>query len=243
MRVKDWMVTDLITVTPDTPLLQATKEMKQHNIRRLPVVDSNGDLIGIVTDRDLKEAGPSKVTTLDVHEQFYLFGELAVSDIMTRDPVTITPHDTVEKAAVIMLSLKISGLPVVDRSKPVGIITQDDISRVLTEITGVYRGGVQLALYLPDTGDSLSQVLELIAAHGCQAVSVLCLNDVQQEKVRKAYIRLPEENLSRLQPVLDELEKRGQLRYLAQDSLEPQYAVQMNVAQAQGSDNSSKIPH
>ncbi len=243
MRVKEWMVTDLITVTPQTPLLRATKEMKRHNIRRLPVVDQDGSLVGIVTDRDLKAAGPSKVTTLDVHEQFYLFGELTVSDIMTPDPVTITPHETVEKAAVVMLSLKISGLPVVDQGKPVGIITQDDISRVLTEITGVFYGGVQLALYLPDTGESLSRVTDLLTAHGCRAVSVLCINDIQPENVCKAYIRVSEDELDRLQPVIDHLQELGQFRYVAQDSLDLQYRRQMEAEQSHGPDKSSKIPH
>lgn len=217
MLVKDWMVSELITVTPDITLLHATKIMKENKIRRLPVVDDQGHLKGIVTDRDLKEAGPSKVTTLDVHEHFYLYGELTVKDIMTKDPICVTPEDTVESAALIMLSRKISGLPVVDGGAPVGIITQDDIARVLTEITGVSKGGVQLALHLPDAEEPLREVVEMIRAKGCNVVSVLCIGNGRPGAGRNTYIRVDQEDLTLLGPVIELVKDRGYLRYVVQD--------------------------
>jgi len=70
MLIREWMTQDVITVKVDTSMMKASKMLKENNIRRLPVVDDQGKIIGIVTDRDIKEASPSKATTLDVHEHY-----------------------------------------------------------------------------------------------------------------------------------------------------------------------------
>ena len=113
MLVKGWMTSDVITIDEDTSMMKASQIMKENNIRRLPVMHK-GKLVGMVTDRDIKEASPSKATTLDVHELYYLLSELKVKDIMKKNLVTIGPEETVEKAAVKMLEHRISGLPVVN---------------------------------------------------------------------------------------------------------------------------------
>ena len=135
MLVKDWMSKDPITINDDTSMMKAIHLMKQNRFRRLPVLQQ-GRLVGIVSDRDLKEASPSKATTLDVHELYYLLSELQVKDIMTRDPIPVAPDDTVEHAAQLMLENTISGLPVVDeKGAVVGILTQSDVFRSF-----MYRG-------------------------------------------------------------------------------------------------------
>src|SRR3990172_10854787 len=115
MLVKDWMTHDTVTITDETSMMKAIHLMKQNRFRRLPVLHENR-LVGIVTDRDLKEASPSKATTLDVHELYYLLSELQVQEIMSRNPISVSQDDTVERAAQIMLEHTISGLPVVDKS-------------------------------------------------------------------------------------------------------------------------------
>ena len=82
MLIREWMTKDVITVTPDTSMLKASKLMKDHNIRRLPVLDGK-HVVGIVSDRDIRAASPSKATTLDMHELYYLLSEVKVKDIMT----------------------------------------------------------------------------------------------------------------------------------------------------------------
>jgi len=99
MQIRDWMTKNLFTVTQSTTLLKAARLMKENSIRRLPVVD-NGKLIGIVTDRDVKDASPAKTTTLDVHELYYLFSEIKVKDIMTHRPIVLSGDDSLEKALV-----------------------------------------------------------------------------------------------------------------------------------------------
>jgi acetoin utilization protein AcuB len=83
MLVKEWMTSDVIIIEEDTSVMKAFQIMKENNIRRLPVM-RQGKLVGIVTDRDIKDASPSKATTLDIHELYYLLSELKVKDIIKK---------------------------------------------------------------------------------------------------------------------------------------------------------------
>jgi len=130
--VADWMTPNPITVVPKTTLPDAHKLMKESKIRRLPVVD-HGQLVGIVTLGDVREAQPSNATTLSIYELNYLLSKLTVDRIMTREPLTIAPGDTIRQAAQVMLEHKIGGLPVMDGDRLVGIITESDIFRVLAQ--------------------------------------------------------------------------------------------------------------
>ena len=113
MPVQNWMTTDVVSVTPETSLLKVGKLMKDHHVRRLPVLDDKGRVVGIISDRDVRDASPSKATTLDMYEMHYLLAELKAKNIMTANPMTVKPSDTVEQAALIMLDNKIGGVPVV----------------------------------------------------------------------------------------------------------------------------------
>ena len=140
MLVRDWMTIDPITITSDTPVLEAANLLKQGGFRRLPVVDK-GLLIGIVTDRDLKEASPSKATTLSVFELNYLLSRLKVAKIMKRPVYTISPDEPIEVAALMMEDHKISGLPVVENGNVVGILTITDLLRGFVDILELRQGG------------------------------------------------------------------------------------------------------
>jgi CBS domain-containing protein len=129
--VRDWMTRNVITITPDTSLPEAHRLMKEHQIRRLPVVKGER-LIGIVTLGDVREAEPSDATSLSIWELNYLLSRLKVETIMTRDLTVIYPDETIGQAAWLMLTNKISGLPVVDTKRRVtGIITESDIFRLV----------------------------------------------------------------------------------------------------------------
>ena len=134
MPVQNWMTTDVVSVGPDTSLLKVGKLMKDHHIRRIPVVDDNGQVVGIISDRDVRDASPSKATTLDMYEMHYLLAELKAKNIMTAKPITVKPTDTVEQAALIMLDNKVGGLPVVDDAgKLVGIISDHDVFKAMVD--------------------------------------------------------------------------------------------------------------
>jgi acetoin utilization protein AcuB len=126
--VRDWMSTDVVTVVPEVTLPEAHQLMTVEEVRRLPVVDGDGRLVGIVTIGDIRSAEPSPATTLSIWEMNYLLSSLPVEKIMTRQPRTITAEATIGEAARIMLEQRISGLPVVDAAhRVVGIITESDI--------------------------------------------------------------------------------------------------------------------
>jgi acetoin utilization protein AcuB len=194
MLIKDWMTKDPVTITEDTSMIKAIHIMKERRFRRLPVVTA-GKLVGMVTDRDLKEAAPSKATTLDVHELYYLLAELQVKEIMSHNPISVSENDTVEHTAQIMLDHTISGLPVVDHSgKVVGIITQSDVFRAFMHITGVLQGGVQFALRLEDRPGLIKEVVDLLRARGARFVSLLSSYATSRDGFRDVYIRV--KNLS-----------------------------------------------
>lgn len=130
VKVKDWMVAPVITVDASTPISQAHQMMKKHDIRRLPAI-KNDKLVGIITIGDVREASPSDATTLSIWELNYLWAQLTVQKIMTRDILTVTPDTPILDAAEIMLEKKVSGLPVIDNGALVGILTESDIFRML----------------------------------------------------------------------------------------------------------------
>jgi len=135
--VRNWMTPNPITIGPNDSLVDAHGLMRDHNIRRLPVVNHEGELIGIVTLGDVREASPSDATSLSVWELNYLLLKLKISEIMSRDPVTVCATDTIADAANMMLEHKVSGLPVVEPDGAlVGIITESDIFRLVVENWG-----------------------------------------------------------------------------------------------------------
>ena len=131
LLVKDWMTPNPVCGAPEMPLPDAHKLMKDYKIRRLPVVDKHGQLVGIVTRGDIRGAEPSEATSLSIFELHYLLSKLTLERIMTRDPIHVSPNDTIADAARLMLQNKIAGLPVVERGKLVGVITESDIFRLV----------------------------------------------------------------------------------------------------------------
>jgi len=220
MIIKDWMTKDVITVDPEASMMRAAKLMKEKNIRRLPVVDDKGKLVGMLSDRDVKEASPSKATTLDVHELYYLLSEIKVKNIMTPTPLTIRETDTVVKCAAIMHDKKISGLPVLNESgELVGIMTQNEVYRVLLSITGVYHGGVQFGLKLADQRGTLKEVLDCLRGYKARVISILTSYDKVDDGFRQVFIRIMDMDKSVLNELQKELGDKYELSFWVRDSL------------------------
>jgi len=215
MLVRDRMSRTVITSDEDTPIIKALNIMKDNNIRRLPVT-KNEKITGMVTDRDLKEATPSKVTSLDVHEIYRLLSEIKVKDIMSKDILTIGPDESIEKAAMLMLKKKISGLPVIEGGKLVGIITQTDIFKALVDISGLNRGGIKIAIEIPDIPGTTQEVINMIRAHGGRILSVMTSYDADKEGHRHLFVRTDVEE-KKLQELLEIIGKRFRVLYAIKD--------------------------
>lgn len=189
MPVQDWMSKDLVTIDEDTSIMKASKVMKQNNIQHLPVL-RKGRLVGIVSDRDLKEATPSRATALDIHEMYYLLDTVTVKTLMPKKLYTITPGDTVEKAAAVMLKNHISALPVVEaRGGLAGILTKGDVFRAFVSISGVYQGPLAMGLELPDQPGYIKQVTDVIREHGGRIASIMTRYEGAPEGFKHVYIR------------------------------------------------------
>lgn len=219
MLVRNWMTPEVITVSPEASVLKIGKLMQEHNIRRVPVVNENGELVGIVSDRDVRDASPSKATTLDRYEMRYLLAELKASSIMTRNPLTVKPTDTVEKTAMIMLDNKIGGLPVVGEDGILcGIIADYDVFKALVNITGVREGGVQIGFAIPNRQGSMRPIFDVLRKRGARILSVLS-TDNDAEK-RNVFLRIrsmgsrEEENA-----LIDEIKGICELLYWARNEM------------------------
>ncbi len=129
MIVADLMTRSVVTVPPDTPVLDARREMVQRKIRHLPVIGPGKELLGIVTDRDIRLSLPSQATSLSVWEMNYLLTKLTVEQVMTKTVITVGPDRPASDAARLMLDQKIGALPVTDGGRLVGIVTETDMLR------------------------------------------------------------------------------------------------------------------
>ena len=218
MLVGDWMSTDVATVTEDVSMIKAGRIMREKKIRRLPVVDGGGRLVGIVSERDLKAASPSSATTLDMYEMTYLLSELKVKTIMTKTPVAIRVSDTVERAALIMRDRKFGSLPVVDEAgMVVGIITDTDIFRLFVSITGIDQDGIQIGLRLDTVEGSLKPVLDELRRHGARIISILSSYDRVKTGQREVSVRIQGLPETRERELRAALEPTGHVLYWTRD--------------------------
>jgi acetoin utilization protein AcuB len=214
LLVENWMNPHVITVDADDSMLDATKILKEHNIRHLPVLEK-GKLVGIVTDRDLKRASPSDATSLEAHELLYLVANIKVREIMTRNPFTVPYNFTIEEAAQILLDAKISGMPVVDKDgNVIGTITQTDLFKVLISLTGVGKKGVQFAFLLEDRPGSIKEVTDIIRSYGGRMASILSSYEKAPEGHRYAYIRMYDVDREKIAQLKEDLKKKAKMLYI-----------------------------
>lgn len=214
MLVKYWMSPQVFSIDADASMQDAVNLMKKYTIRMLPVTRKE-KLVGVLTDRDLKRASASDATTLEIHELLYLLSKIKVKDIMSKNPITVSPDLTVEETAEILLKNKISGAPVLnDRGKIVGVITQSDIFKVLIALTGVGNSGIQFAFKLEDRPGSIKEIADVIRSVGGRMVSILTSYENVEKGFRKVYIRMHSIDRQKLAGLKDRLQKMTTLLYM-----------------------------
>jgi acetoin utilization protein AcuB len=132
MRVSDLIAGPVVTIPPETPVLEARRLMQARAFRHLLVVE-DGRLAGIITDRDIRLNMPSPATTLSVWEVNYLLARLTVGEVMTKSVIVVDPNRDAHEAAALLIAEKIGALPVVDGDRLVGIVTETDFLRAFVE--------------------------------------------------------------------------------------------------------------
>lgn len=130
-HVRDWMTPEPLTVQADTSLIEAYTLMQRHAVRRLPVVDQHQTLIGIITRSDIQQVLPFVAEERERMDALFALAGMSVEEIMRRDPITVAPYQAIQDAAQRMIAAHISGLPVVEAGRVVGIITESDIFRLV----------------------------------------------------------------------------------------------------------------
>lgn len=156
----------VLTITADVSVQDALAQMRRDKVRRYPVVDKRGSLVGIVTDTDLLNASPSEATTLNVWEINYLLSKINVERVMTTKVITVTPDTTIEEAARIMADAKIGGLPVLRDNRLVGIITESDLFHIFLEMLGARTAGVRVTVEVLDQPGKLYELTGAIQRAG-----------------------------------------------------------------------------
>ena len=165
MLVQERMSSPVITVEPMMRIMDALNLMKMKKIRRTRVVKS-GKIVGIISDKDLLNAGPSDATSLSLWELNYLLTEVRVEDVMTKAVLSVQADTPIEEAAYIMVENKIGGLPVFKDDELVGLITETDLFKIFQELMGAQDPGVRVTAVIPDVLGELAVLTQAIAESG-----------------------------------------------------------------------------
>ncbi len=164
MLVEERMTSPAITIGPDVGVQDALAMMHRDKVRRYPVIDRHGNLLGIISESDLLNASPSDATTLSVWEINYLLSKLTVDKVMSKKVITITRDTPIEEAARIMADNKVGGLPVVDGNKVVGIITETNLFRIFLELFGARARGIRMSVLITNERGALWRLTGAIQA-------------------------------------------------------------------------------
>lgn len=171
MFVRNKMTTNPFTISPDATIPEAHEIMEKHGIKRLPVM-KNGKLVGVVSKEDILHASPSKATAFSIGEITYLLSKTKISQIMSKNPITISSGALLEEAAILMRDNDISFLPVVDNNKLVGIITATDIFDSFIDLLGFRETGTRLTIEAVDEPGIMSNLTSIIGKFGVNITHV-----------------------------------------------------------------------
>lgn len=214
MLVKNWMSKEVITVGADDSMQNAIYILQEHNINILPVMEKE-NVVGIITDRDLKKASPSDATTLDMHELLFLTSKIKVRELMKKTVYTVSPDFTIEEAAAILLEKRISGLPVLDESRRlIGIITRSDIFQVVISMTGLGEKGIQFAICIKDMPGPIKEIREIIHEYKGRTASIISSGENAPKGHLNVYFRIYQIDRDQLPSLIKKVEKSGTMLYM-----------------------------
>jgi acetoin utilization protein AcuB len=214
MLVKYWMSTPVITISVEDSMQHAISLLREHSIRTLPVV-SDGNLVGILSDTDLKRASASDATTLDMHELLYLISKIKIKDIMSKDLITVPEDFTVEETAEMLMTRKISGAPVTNKAgKLVGVITRDDIFKALIDLSGFGKRGVLLAFQVDDRAGSIKELTDQVREFNGRIASILSSYERVPAGSRIVYLRIYEIERKKLPELIERFKRKSNLLYM-----------------------------
>ena len=186
MLIEEIMIQDILTLAPTNTVSEALELMKSKKIRHIPIVTSEQAVVGIVTDRDLKEVIPSTL----IFEKDTSVYNIELSTIMTKNPMVGHPMDFVEESAIIFYDNQIGCLPIVSNNKLVGIITETDLLYKYIELTGAHQPGSQIEVRVPNVPGILFEVSKVFHEHKINVLSVLVYPDKENDASKILVLRI-----------------------------------------------------
>jgi acetoin utilization protein AcuB len=197
MKVRDVMTWNVVTVSSDTPIMEARKIMDAHNIRRLPVIDK-GNLVGMVSKERIARSGPSPATSLSVWEINYLLAKMTVKEVMSKDVVTVHPDMPVEAAIALAQSKGVGALPVLEDHNLVGIATTNDFFyKILNPVLGIGKPGARIVISRGAEAKSIQEIMEAVRKFGAKIVSLHSMPPVEG-KEQDLCLHLDKEDVKQL---------------------------------------------
>lgn len=172
MIIERRMTRNPVTATPEMSVVEASELMKKEKVHRLPVLDADKNLVGVISEKDILYASPSPASSLSIHEMAYLLSKLTVRKLMTKNPVTIQKDTPVEEAARLMVDQDLSCLPVVDGDKHlVGIVSKSDMFKILLELFGARHFGVRVSFLVDDKPGTIAVISKALVDKGIDIIS------------------------------------------------------------------------
>lgn len=193
------MIKKVVTIGRDTGIIEIKSLMKEYGIRHLPVVDKNSNLIGIVTDRDIRSAMPSIL--LDDFDSAEVRGKLAgltAKDIMTKEPTTVSPTYTLQDVLLLMQDKKVGAFPVVDKDgKLKGIISIRDLMRAFINVLGIGEPGTLLGILAEQKVGEMKKIVDAVTEENISFGSILVARYWDDSK-RALFIYLLTNNVGKI---------------------------------------------
>lgn len=179
MIIADKMSVNAIVAYPEMTIKEASSLMKKSNIHRMPVLDEDKHLVGVISEKDIMLAAPSPASTLSPYEINYLLDKLTVGKIMSRNPVTITKDTPIEEATSIMIEKNISCLPVMENNMLIGIVTKTDLFKILLELFGAKHRGIRVECLVEDAPGVAAKLSQMFSDNGLNIFSLGTLDGRQ----------------------------------------------------------------
>jgi acetoin utilization protein AcuB len=213
MYIRKTMTSDVITVDPSADILEARALMVTNRFRHLPVVDNEGRLIGIITDRDVRSAlSIERYNAPSEQDAGSRRSGIMVADVMTRDPVTIPLDSTIQDALLLVRDYRVGAFPVVDETGHLrGILSDSDLLHAFINVLGINEPGVLLGVLVDEEMREMQKIIDALITEAVSCGSILVVRHWQEGK-RAVFPYLLSQNIAAV---------KQRLRRLGFDLLDP----------------------
>lgn len=163
----------------DMTAVDALRLMRKENIAKVPVLDRKGNLVGVITEKDILKASLADEKNMSLLEMAYEVSNLTIDKLMTKEVITIGPNTSVEKAARLMITEDLSFLPVLEDQKLIGVLSRSDMFSILMDLFGARNYGTRITFEVDDKIGTLAKISKVLAENN---ISIISLCTLEEEK-------------------------------------------------------------